>query len=117
MLRTMLRMLRALLRMLRTMLRLLIGSVAIVSLAACSGGGASQADIEAKIAAQIVEDGLSENDAACFAGVLVDEVGLDAIKDIDFSAEEPPEELEDEIVAASTKAIVTCKIDVADLAS
>ena len=95
----------------RIALRLLTGSCVAIALSACSGGGASQADIEAKIAAQIVEEGLSAKEAACFAGVLVDEIGVDELKDVDFSADAPPPDLEDDLISASKTAIGRCDID------
>lgn len=97
------------------MLRLLIASCATVALTACSGGGANQADIEAKIAAQIVEEGLSAKQAACFAGVIVDEIGVDRLKDVDFSADTPPADLQDDVISASMTAIERCDIDPSSL--
>lgn len=96
----------------RINLRLLIGSCALVALAACAGGGGdSRAEIETKIATQLTEEGLSAKDAACFAKVLVKEIGVDELKDVDFSADAPPADLQDDLIAASTKAMTSCKID------
>jgi hypothetical protein len=53
-------------------------------------------------------DGLSEKDADCVAGVIVDDVGVDALKDVDLSADQPPEELQDEITAAAARATEEC---------
>ena len=46
------------------------------------------------------DNGLSDDDADCVAGVIVDEVGVDKLKDVDLSADTPPEELQEEIAAA-----------------
>ncbi|MEX2292409.1 MAG: hypothetical protein WD691_01375 [Acidimicrobiales bacterium] len=104
--------------MLRINLRLLGGLCALVVLAACSGGGgASRSELETKMAAQLTEEGLSAKEATCFAGVLVAEIGVDKLKDVDFSADEPPAELQDEIIGASTKAIASCDIDASSLSN
>lgn len=95
----------------RTKLRMLAGSCAVVALVGCGGGGDSRAEIESKVAAQMGEDGLTVTEAACFANVVVDEIGVARIKDVDFSADTPGADLQDDIIAAATKAISDCDID------
>lgn len=100
----------------QTKLRMLVGSFAVAALVGCgSGGGSSRSEIETKVAAQLTEEGLTAKEAACFAKVLVDEIGVDKLKDVDFSADAPPAELQDDIISASTKALSDCKIDPASL--
>jgi len=88
----------------------LVALVALAALSACGGGGdePSAEDIEAQIATQLEEGGLPEDDAACVAGVIVDEIGVDELQDVDFSAEEPPADLQDDISAATLAAIDAC---------
>lgn len=83
----------------------------VLLLAACGGGEASRADVEADIAAQLEDEGLDADQSACFAEVIVDEVGLDNVKDIDFSAKEPPAELEEELTSAAVRAGAECEPD------
>lgn len=98
----------------RTMLSAL--AALVVTLAACGGGGGdSEAEIKVKVADQLAENGLDKKDSTCFAGVLVDEIGVDKLKDVDFSSDEPPAGLEAEFTAAALKALTTCNLDVADL--
>lgn len=84
----------------------------VVSLAACGGGDGDRGadEIEADIAAQLEESGLPEEDAACVAGVIVDEIGVEELQDVDFSAEEPPADLQEEISAATLAAIDQCDL-------
>jgi hypothetical protein len=53
---------------------------------------------------------LSDDDADCLAGVIVDEVGLDALKDVDLTADTPPEELREQITAAQPIASEECDV-------
>jgi hypothetical protein len=93
---------------------LIIGVV--VSVTACGGSkGTSEADIKADVAAQLADNGLDKVAAECFAGVLVDDMGADKLKDVDFSADTPPAGQEDEFAAAAMKALSTCKIDAGSL--
>jgi len=96
----------------------LLGALAALSLGfglvACGddeGGDAD--DLKAELSEEFQDDGagLDEGDADCFAEVIVDEIGADELADVDFSAESPPAELEDEFAAAAQKAIADCDID------
>ena len=60
-----------------------------------------------------LQDGDEELDAEaadCYAEIIVDEVGVEALKDIDLTADEPPEELQDEIATAATRAADECDL-------
>jgi hypothetical protein len=65
-------------------------------------GGDTREDMVDELSATLQDDdnGLSDDDADCVAGVIVDEVGVDKLKDVDLSADTPPEELQEEITAA-----------------
>jgi hypothetical protein len=91
----------------------LAATVLLFGLGACSGsGGDSKADVQDKIADQLSGDGgLSAKEADCFAGVIVDEVGVDKLKDVDFSAAEPPPGIREDFAAAAILAIDKCDID------
>ena len=41
-------------------------------------------------------EGFDEETADCFAQIVVDEVGVEELQDVDLSADEPPEELQDD---------------------
>lgn len=84
----------------------------VASLAACGGGDQDRSadEIEADIAAQLEESGLDEAAATCVAGVIVDEIGVEELQDVDFSAEEPPADLQEEISAATLAAIEQCDL-------
>jgi hypothetical protein len=91
--------------------------VLVFGLAACGDDDSgSEADIKAKISDQLAEDGtLDEETADCFADVIVDEIGADALKDVDFSSDEPPEGLQEEFAAAAIKAIDECDLDLSSI--
>lgn len=80
-------------------------------LAACGGDQSrSAAEIEAEVASQLEDSGLPAGDAECVAGVIVAEIGAEELEDVDFNAEEPPRELEEEIAEATRAAIDECDL-------
>lgn len=98
------------------LLRALPAPLLVLSLTACGGGDdPSAADVKAEVAAQMVESGFDAEQAECFADVVVDELGFETVKDVDFSADEPPEGMEEEFTAAAVKAIADCDIDLGSL--
>jgi len=89
--------------------------VLVVGLAACAGGSRDRSaeDIEEDVAAQLEEAGYPSEDAACVAEVVVEEIGVDELQDVDFTDEEPPEELQEAIAAAALAAIDRCDLGTA----
>lgn len=62
---------------------------------------------------QALQDGdpkLDSEQADCVAGVIVDELGVDTLKDLDLTADTPPEELQEEITAARAVASEECEL-------
>ena len=55
-------------------------------------------------------EGFDEETADCFAEIVVDEVGVEELQDVDLTADEPPEELQDEIAAAAVRAAEECDL-------
>lgn len=95
-----------------------LGAAALgLGLTACGGGGSgdSAEDIRAELSEQLLAIGFQEEAADCYAGVLVEEVGADDLADVDFAAEEPPEELQEELTAAATIANDSCSFDAESL--
>jgi hypothetical protein len=93
----------------------LFSAAATVSLllAACAGSGdESEADLVEDVSASLQGQavGLDEEAADSCAEIIVDEVGVEALKDIDLSAEVPPEELQEEIVAAAARGAEECDL-------
>jgi len=102
--------------MLRPSLCALAGPLLALSLTGCGGADEpSTADVKADVSAQLVETGLEGDQADCFADVVVDELGVDNVRDVDFSADEPPKGQEEEFAAAAVKAIAACEIDLSKL--
>src|SRR3546814_7432790 len=92
------------------------GTIAVASLLAACGSGDSDdspEELQEKLAEELQDSGigLSDEQADCFAGVLVEEIGADELNDVDFTAEEPPEELAEAFGAASLPAVEECEID------
>jgi len=99
------------------MRRSLPGAVACLCLAlvvaGCGGGGEeSEADIKRDISETLQrgDDGLDEGTADCFADLVIDEAGLEELRDLDLSADAPPVELQDEIAAAAQRAVDECDL-------
>lgn len=96
----------------------LLGAAASLCLAfattACGGdsGGDSEADIVDDLSKTLQGEGvgLDAEAADCYAEIIVDEVGVDALKDVDLSADVPPEELQDDISAAAVRAAEECDL-------
>ena len=87
----------------------------VVGGAACGdddGGGDSEADITNQLSEtlQAGGDGFDKEAADCFAEIIVDETGLEKLQDVDLTADEPPEELQDEIAAAAVRASEECDL-------
>jgi hypothetical protein len=54
------------------------------------------------------DDSLDADQADCYAGLLVKEIGVEDIVDVKFSAEEPSDEIADGIAAAAVAAREEC---------
>lgn len=95
----------------------LLALTMVLALTACGGDGDdSPDDVRADLSEEIQEQlDLDEEQAGCFAGVLVEEIGADELQDVDFTAQEPPEGMEDDFTAAALTAIDDCDIDVSAL--
>jgi hypothetical protein len=85
----------------------------VLTLAACGG---SDEESEEDLVDQLSETlqsgsaGFDAEAADCFAEIVVDEVGVDELRDVDLGADEPPEELQDEIAAATVRAAEECDL-------
>ena len=85
----------------------------VVGAAACGGDDSeSEDDIVAQLSDTLQNggDGFDEETADCFAQIVVDEVGVEEMQDVDLTADEPPEELQDEIAAAAVRATEECDL-------
>lgn len=87
--------------------------VAGLVLGACSSKDPSAKDVreDLSVALQKGPDGLTEKQADCFAGLLVKELGVEAINDIDFTDSEPSAELAEAIASVAVTAGAACQID------
>ena len=94
------------------MIRRLLGATLLVLVVAACGGGDEPTAEETRddIASQMVEAGLDREAAECFADHVVDEVGVDALQDVEFSADEPSGELGAQLVAAAQAARDDCDL-------
>lgn len=94
----------------------LLGAAACLALVAtaCGGGGddKSRADIKEELSKSLQAGGSGFDDGAadCFADIVIDEVGLDEMRKVDLSADEPPEALQDDITAAAQRAAEECDL-------
>jgi hypothetical protein len=95
------------------MTRRLLGALVLVAVAAACGGSSEPTAAETRddIAAQMVEAGLDADAADCFAEIVVDEVGVDALQDVDFSDDEPSAALGEQLATAAQQAQEECDLD------
>jgi hypothetical protein len=98
---------------------LLLGAAALCLFfgAACSGDDdKSEADVTKALSENLQDNNpdLDKDAADCFAGIVVDEIGVDKLKDVDLTADEPPAEMQDEIAAAATRAAEECEFSSAN---
>jgi len=85
----------------------------LLGAAACAGDeGESEEELVDQISKTLQSggDGFDEKTADCFAEILVDEVGVEAMQDIDVTADDPPEDSQEEIAAATLRAEDECNL-------
>jgi hypothetical protein len=79
----------------------------------CSGGDeVTDADVVEELSTDLETTmGLSASDADCVAERLVDDLGADELRDVDFAADEPPASDQEELAAAVLDARSDCDVD------
>lgn len=81
----------------------------------CSGASddKSDADLTSDLATALraADPSLAAVAATCWAEVILDEVGADAVRDLDLTSDAPPAELEDDFARAALAARTTCDLD------
>jgi hypothetical protein len=96
-----------------------LAAVAVVVAGLLLTGGNKDGDrerIRTELAAQINDGGqLSKDQANCIADAIIDEVGVEKLKDVDFTASEPPAAIADELTAAAFGSLAKCNVDASDL--
>lgn len=89
-----------------------VGVALILGASACAGSDdKSEADIKKELSATLRGDessGLDTDTADCFAQAIIDEVGVERLRDVDLSADAPPPELATDIAAAAATAAEKC---------
>jgi hypothetical protein len=95
---------------------IIVGAALCLALGAgCAGGGEdkSEADLTADLATELqdADPDLSDDAADCWAAVWVDELGAEQINDLDLSADEPPEEIREDLATAAIQARSECDLD------
>ena len=91
-----------------------LAAVAVVVAVLLAGGGDDDTDVRAQLASKLQdeEDKLDGDQAECVADLLVDEAGEDAFEDVDFDADDPPEEFIEAFLAVGPDTLVEeCGID------
>lgn len=84
-----------------------------VGVAGCAGGGEdSEDDLRDDISGGVERwtDEIDAETADCVAAIVIDEVGLEALRDLDLADDEPPSELQDEITTAMVLADDECDL-------
>jgi hypothetical protein len=84
----------------------------LLGASACSGNkGPSKDEMVDDLSKTLQADGgFDEDTADCYAKIVVDEVGVDEMKDINLTADEPSDELQDAIAAATVRARDECDL-------
>lgn len=89
-----------------------IAAVAAFLLLGGDDDGGDRARIRAAMASQIRQDSeLTKAQAECVADAVIDEMGTEKLKDVDFSADEPPEAIADDLFKAAFASLEKCDID------
>lgn len=81
---------------------------------ACAGAGEkSESDLKGDLTEEIRDDNpdLDEEQADCLAEVIIDVVGVDALREVDFDAEDPGADLGPQLVEAAREARDRCELD------
>jgi len=74
-------------------------------------------ELRAEIISVLNEDGdLTDGQAECLADHMIDELGEERLEGVDFSADEPPAELEDDFTDAAFSGLEECDIDLSEVA-
>jgi hypothetical protein len=96
-------------------------AVALLSLGACasgaSNGAKSEDDIKASLSAHFEDDGLTKDQAECYAELVIDEVGVDALRSAEVGDKEPPSKQQEAYAKAGLRAVDECDIDEAAVKS
>ena len=81
-------------------------------LGACSQSDPSAKEVREDLAEALQkgDDGLSRDQADCYAKLIVDEIGVDEVNDVSFNAKEPKAELAEELAAVATTAREQCDL-------
>lgn len=80
------------------------------------GGDEERDRIRRGITGAINDEGdLSAKQANCIADAIIDAVGVDRLKDVDFTAEEPPTDIEDDVANAAFTSLAKCDIDLSSM--
>ncbi len=99
--------------------RLLVGGgilaavvLAVVAFLLLGGDDKGSDSVRTQLAAQIrANSELSEEQADCVADHIVDDMGADRFKDVDFTAEDPPEDIADDMFKSAFASLSDCKVD------
>ena len=77
---------------------------------ACSGSDeASKEELVADLSETLqTGDDLDEETADCIAEIVVEDVGVEEMRDVDLTSNEPPDELQPEIAAATIRSREEC---------
>lgn len=92
----------------------LLGAAAalcLVFVSACGGEGErSEADIKEELSESFRQsgDGFDKDTADCYADVTIEVVGVEELRDVDLTDDEPPEDLREDIAAAAARAATEC---------
>jgi hypothetical protein len=96
--------------------QIVVGAAASLCLllgaAACGGEDEdSEADLVEQVSQTLQSNGsYDEETADCVAQVVVDEIGVEALQDVDVNADEPPPEVQQAIAAAALRATEECEL-------
>jgi hypothetical protein len=94
-----------------------LSSLVVVTLGLTAGACGGKDDDPEDFKDELIDEfkaadlGFTEDQAECSADILIEVVGEDDLKDIDFSADEPPEELADAFAKAGSRIVADCDID------
>jgi hypothetical protein len=88
-------------------------ALALLGLGACANdrGADSEDEIRDALTARFEDDGLTAEQAECFANLVIEEVGVEDLKDAEAGDEAPPDDQQEAYATAATRAVDECEID------
>ena len=88
-------------------------TLALCTVAACGGQEEdSESEVKEQLSEALQRNGSFEEDAAdCYADIVIEELGIERVRDVEMSADEPPAALAELTAEATQRADEECELE------